>query len=119
MLAFPLRAPAMFLSIGLVEALSSLLGFLGAANLPGAREVLGRCWGGAGEVLAATDLGAVVQPACLLDVGLLCGSMWVRSSAADWLLIEMCCTVCPPWRLQAWCCRCWRRPSCCGRCCWR
>jgi hypothetical protein len=35
MLAFPMRAPGMFLAIGLVEALSSLLGFLGAANLPG------------------------------------------------------------------------------------
>lgn len=35
MLAFPASRKAVFLSIGLVEALASLLGFLGAANLPG------------------------------------------------------------------------------------
>ena len=35
-LAFPTTMPRMFVAIGLVEALSSLLGFMGAAKLPGA-----------------------------------------------------------------------------------
>ena len=105
MLAFPMRAPGMFLAIGLVEALSSLLGFLGAANLPGTET--------RGSFAAS-----------LLDMG---------SSAAAWgsataLQVQRCrlgirlkCAVprVPPGAPQAWCCRCWPRPSCCGRSCWR
>jgi K+ transporter len=35
MVRFPLSVPKIFLAIGAVEALASLLGFMGAANLPG------------------------------------------------------------------------------------
>ena len=42
MLRVPLEQGRLFLLIGAVEAASALLGFVGAANLPGERKLAGR-----------------------------------------------------------------------------
>lgn len=102
MMAVPGHYVNLFTRIGLVEAISSLLGFLGAANLPGAP-------GRAGRTCDPTSCGrplidsAIQQRFPAATTSTACG----RSVYLALLPTRLPARLCPP---QAWCCRCCPRP---------